>query len=128
MTKDMKLSELADELERKMIARRACKTEDAADTFTHEIGLVVCGNPEMFLTALHDSTDRDAVLDRLAEHRNWELSYLYGDEESGAWQVHQVNGGANDREWTLIGEGETPALALHAALKSSPTNLGGSHD
>jgi delta 1-pyrroline-5-carboxylate dehydrogenase len=48
---------LADELRSKLNARRAARTEAAADTFTHEIGLLVAGNPEAFLAAL---TERKA--------------------------------------------------------------------
>lgn len=47
---------LADSIESKMRARQACKTEAAADAFTHEIGLIVCGHPETILTALRDHT------------------------------------------------------------------------
>jgi hypothetical protein len=36
------------------------------------------------------------------------------DEE--LWQVHRVSGGRNDREWTLIGQGETPRAAIDAAV------------
>lgn len=43
---------LGEELESKMRARQACRTEAAADTMTHEIGLLVCGHPEMILDAL----------------------------------------------------------------------------
>lgn len=53
-------------------------------------------------------------LDWLAEHTNYELSYKSFDDDP-CWQVHRVNGGRNDREWTLIGEGETPRAALEAA-------------
>lgn len=57
-----------------------------------------------------------AGLTWLADHRNLELSFSYGDEDDdGAWRVHQVNGGINDREWTMIAIGETPASAIEAA-------------
>lgn len=57
------------------------------------------------------------VLAWLAERRNVELSYNYGDEsEGGCWNVHRVTGGANDREWELIGTGETPTAALQDAI------------
>ena len=59
--------------------------------------------------------------DAFAAHINWELSHGYpdGEEEDGCWLVHSVNGGRNDREWTLIGRGETPLDAALAALKST---------
>lgn len=68
------------------------------------------------------NTGRDEVLEAFAGHRNWELSYEYGEEEPGAWQVHSVNGGINDRQWTFIGSGETPSEAITAALSSPPVS------
>jgi hypothetical protein len=58
----------------------------------------------------------DELLAELAGHSSWELSH-FGFEGEDKWQVHRVNGGRNDREWTLIGEGDTPADAILAALK-----------
>lgn len=58
------------------------------------------------------------LLAEFAKHRNWELSYEYFEEEEGAWQVHSVNGGVNDRVWTLIGAGYTPAAAITAAIRT----------
>lgn len=59
------------------------------------------------------------VLAWLSENRNVELSFDYGDadEDGKGWCVHRVNGGVNDREWTLIGTGATPLDALRAALQ-----------
>jgi hypothetical protein len=54
--------------------------------------------------------------------KNWELSHGPVDDEEGAesaWRVHSVNGGRNDREWTLLGIGETPEAAVDAALGQS---------
>ena len=45
---------------------------------------------------------------------SWELSWGGWDEES-CWCVHDVGGGRNDREWTLIGTGVTPSAAIRAA-------------
>lgn len=55
-------------------------------------------------------------VDRLPE--NYELSHgpLNGDMSDCAWQVHSVNGGYNDREWTLVATGETPSEAIRASL------------
>ncbi|WP_295169809.1 hypothetical protein [uncultured Brevundimonas sp.] len=68
------------------------------------------------------ATAAEARADRLAkfgQHTNWELSHGYpdGEEEDGCWLVHSVNGGRSDREWTLIGRGETPDDAIRAALQ-----------
>jgi hypothetical protein len=53
----------------------------------------------------------------LAENESCELSFDYGDadDDGKGWCVHRVNGGRNDREWTLIGSGLTPAAAVIAA-------------
>jgi len=64
--------------------------------------------------------DRVRTWDALAARINWELSHGYPDgeeEEYGCWLVHSVNGGRNDREWTVIGRGETPDDAIRAALQ-----------
>jgi len=65
---------------------------------------------------------RDSLLDKLAEYKNFELSWgAHPDDDTEAcWQVHRVNGGRNDREWTLIGVGNTPHEALYAALPAVP--------
>lgn len=62
----------------------------------------------------------------LAEHTNYELNFSGWDEDP-AWLVHSVNGGRDDREWTLIGTGDTPEAALRKAMgRSVPsTDRGG---
>jgi len=57
-----------------------------------------------------------ALLDWLEKHPQCELSHDGWDSEK--WQVHQVIGPRNDREWKLIGEGETVREALLAAQKA----------
>lgn len=59
-----------------------------------------------------------ALLRELARHTNWELTYGGWEDEEQLWKVHSVNGGRNDREWTLLGTGDTPAEAIAAALDS----------
>jgi hypothetical protein len=64
-----------------------------------------------------------ALLDWMAERTNIELfchTPVYGDDDdlSVEWRVTQVNGGVNDREWTVIGKGATPAAAIRAALNA----------
>lgn len=72
--------------------------------------------------AVDNERDRQAApsADKLREfgqHTNLELSYRHGEEgDDGSWQVHRVNGGVNDREWTLIGSGATPSDAIRQAL------------
>lgn len=64
--------------------------------------------------------ERDKIrLDALSTP-GWELSENSDPERTPAqtWQVHRVSGGRNDREWTLIGEGETPRAAIDAAIAS----------
>lgn len=48
---------------------------------------------------------------------NYELSHDWELED--CWVVHRVNGGRNDREWTLVGSGSTPLEALRAAYNAS---------
>lgn len=60
-----------------------------------------------------------------------ELQFGYEDEAGdhvGAWQVHRRSGNVNDREWDLIGQGETVAEAIdraRAALTSSESQSNG---
>jgi hypothetical protein len=63
---------------------------------------------------------REALLDWLAENPTLELTHyspVYADDDDDAveWRVHQQGGNINDREWTLIGKGQTPSEALTAA-------------
>ena len=65
----------------------------------------------------------EVVLEWLKDHENFELSYYrpcYGDDndQDEEWRVHSVNGGINDREWTLVGRGLTPLAALWNAKKN----------
>ncbi|GFE73496.1 hypothetical protein [Novosphingobium sp. TCA1] len=55
--------------------------------------------------------------DWLSQHCQLELSFAGWDDEN-AWQVHAVHGGRNDREWTLVGEGETALAAVIAARRA----------
>lgn len=79
-------------------------------------------NMKVSLAANDRATAAEARADRLArfgQHTNWELSFCYldDDDEDGCWTVHSVNGGRNDREWTVIGRGEAPDDAIRAALQ-----------
>lgn len=78
--------------------------------------LVTAASAQAAIDAEKARADR---LARFGQHTNWELSHGYpdGEEEDGCWLVHSVNGGRNDREWTLIGRGETPDDAIRAALQ-----------
>ena len=63
-----------------------------------------------------------AALDWLTAHRNVEISHyspVYADEDDDAveWRVTRVSGGVNDREWTIIGRGETARAALMDAIE-----------
>ncbi len=53
----------------------------------------------------------------LAQNSNLELTCgpVDGDLSTHEWQVHSVNGGYNDREWTLLATGNTPLAAVEAA-------------
>ncbi|KQY96413.1 hypothetical protein ASD25_00545 [Brevundimonas sp. Root1423] len=69
------------------------------------------------------------ALDWLAQNINCEIDFGYDDSEEGdpgCWRVHRVNGGINDREWTLIGQGATPTDAILTALRPPPDSAGNS--
>jgi hypothetical protein len=51
-------------------------------------------------------------------------SPVYGDDDDQAveWRVHREAGSINDREWDIVGRGETPLAAIidaRAALRPS---------
>jgi hypothetical protein len=76
---------------------------------------------ERLLAALEDRSAQ-SDLEWFGTHMNLELFFYmptYGDDDdlSEEWRVTSVNGGINDREWTIIGRGKTPAEALAAARK-----------
>lgn len=86
-----------------------------AQSAAWQINLALRGQGE---PASVPQADMAVAIKALEGHRNLELSYSYGDEdEDGGWCVHQVNGGRNDREWTLIAKAETAADALTEALR-----------
>ena len=60
------------------------------------------------------------LLEQFKHHPNWELSTSNDPEcdQNLFWLVHEVKGGRNDREWSLIGEGATPRHAIIAALRA----------
>lgn len=65
---------------------------------------------------LAGAMEADAALLWLAQNENLEISHGYEDEDDyGSWRVHSVNGGINDREWTLVARGRTPLEALKVA-------------
>lgn len=64
----------------------------------------------------HDGEHSDEGLwSWLTEQRGLEVTFGWKEEEPGEWQVHRVNGGVNDREWTLIASGETVLEAVRSA-------------
>lgn len=66
------------------------------------------------LTAENATLREDSArLDWLESNRNAELAHEGWEED--VWQVHTVNGGRNDREWTLLAEGDTVREAIDAA-------------
>lgn len=71
------------------------------------------------VTNLYPDQPQEApVLDWLATKTNYELSFDGWNEDS-TWNVHSVNGGRNDREWTLLATGGTPEEALRKAMSLS---------
>lgn len=65
---------------------------------------------------------RDELLPKLLDiPTNWEISWgnLDDEESPSVWRVHECSGGRNDREWQLIGHGETVGGALEMARKAA---------
>lgn len=49
----------------------------------------------------------------LADSSNLSVEFCHADDwGDNEWRVHRVNGGVNDREWTVVGRGETPLAAV----------------
>ena len=68
-------------------------------------------------------TELLAAREALDMKPGWSLERGYRDhDEEGdyGWCVYEVSGGINDREWDLIGFGETPFDALTAARRAIP--------
>ncbi len=70
-------------------------------------------------TVLVEECARDALA-WFATQQNLELfhySPMFGDDHDDAveWRVTSVNGGYNDREWTIVGRGDTPLAAVQSA-------------
>jgi hypothetical protein len=66
-------------------------------------------------------TSQINLLEELGKHSGWELNkgYKNGDEEGEyGWCVHEIRGGVNDREWHLIGFGDSPGLAIMRAIEA----------
>lgn len=57
------------------------------------------------------------LLNWLEKHPECEVSHDGWDDEP-RWRVHQVTGGRNDREWKLVGKGETVREAILAAMSN----------
>jgi hypothetical protein len=60
-----------------------------------------------------DSARLDAI------ETNWELSHEFGDDDEHYWAVHCVHGSVNDREWKLIGKGDSVRESIDAALAAN---------
>ena len=60
------------------------------------------------------ATSATDLLAWLRDETSLELSFERW-EEDGRWQVHEIRGGRNDQEWSLLGRGDTPEQALSAA-------------
>lgn len=62
------------------------------------------------------------MLAEMEKHLGWELDWGPKDanDEEGdfGWRVHERRGNRSDREWTLIGFGDTPAVALATAIRA----------
>ena len=91
-------------------------------TFGPDCGEELRTEYETALARIEPSLAAQDGLVEFAKHTNWELDHSNIDptDESSecVWRVHSVNGGRNDREWTLLGTGDTPQEAIDAALSA----------
>jgi hypothetical protein len=81
----------------------------------------ICALMEQSTSAKPSEAER--LMDRFSQHHDLELTHYrptYGDDDdqSVEWRVHQQSGSVNDREWTLVGNGETALEAVRAALRA----------
>jgi hypothetical protein len=63
----------------------------------------------------------------LADNTSLSLEFGYPRDiegEPGRWEVHRVTGNINDREWELVGTGDTPLAAVLAARAAISKALG----
>lgn len=61
-------------------------------------------------------SDEAKALAWLAKRPNHEVSFDAWSED-GQWQVHKVTGPRSDREWSLVGSGDTPLAAIKNAME-----------
>lgn len=105
--------ELARELEGLLGARRTCQAEDAADAFTHEIGLFAVRHADRILTALSTKGDAEQVREA-ADWRGDNLTLTICDALRDADMELLVNASMGGGEcWEL-------ASQIAAAIRSMP--------
>lgn len=67
------------------------------------------------------SGDETSLLAEMSKHVGWELDWgpkERNDEEGDyGWRLFERSGNRSDREWTLLGFGDTPRAALKSALE-----------
>jgi len=79
----------------------------------------ICAEAAETILALRKEVEALAWLER---HTQCELSHRHDFcEDDPQWEVHAVGGGRNDREWTLVGAGETIVEAINAARAALAT-------
>lgn len=105
------------------------RVSDVARRFDHKGGFPSeSSDIRTILDALASTTrERDEAREAwtwLSKNTNLELDHRYEDEDDdgGTWRVHRVNGGVNDREWTLVAKGRTPLEAVQRARAAALVN------
>lgn len=86
-----------------------------------ETGVMEALDLAIFRGYVHGQEEERAKRDAARKAWNWlaqnpshELSYEGWEEDE--WHVHRVNGPRSDREWTLVARGQTPLVAIQAAM------------
>lgn len=121
------MSERAAEIDALIVSLSPEEMMALAERLASEVGYVLTTEPP-HPDCPHQApgSSEEAPEDLLAwfaQNLGLELSWGAEDEESDAfWRVHRRNGSVNDREWTLVAIGRTPAQAIanaRAALASA---------
>lgn len=80
----------------------------------HRAALARVAALEGEVTRLRDMVDWIGH-DRRLSLAHYSPVYCEDDDQSEEWRVEKQTGSINDREWTVVGRGQTPSNAISAA-------------
>lgn len=69
--------------------------------------------------SLSPKSDAEKAFDWLDKNNGHELAHCGGwdDDDDIEWRVYRISGGKNDREWHVVGRGETSLAAILDAME-----------